>query len=58
MSDAAAKAARLPAALQPSPVYDDEIVDWDCSFDDPPLPKESGRIEVVLRKDEIAPSPD
>ena len=43
--------------LQPTPVYEDEILDWDCSFDNPPPPKASGRIEVILRKAEIEPSP-
>ncbi len=41
---------------EPTPSYDDEVIDWDCSFDDPPAPKASGRIEVLLRRVEIEPS--
>ena len=48
--------ARL-APTQPTPVYEDEAIDWDCSFDNPPPPKKSGRIEVLLRQVEDEPSP-
>lgn len=46
-----------PNPPQPTPIYEDEVIDWDCSFDDPPPPQESGRIEVVLRRVEVEPSP-
>jgi hypothetical protein len=42
---------------QPTPVYEDEVIDWDCSFDDPPPPRDSGRIEAVVRRAKVEPSP-
>jgi len=44
-------------ASQPSPVYDDEILDWDCALEAPPPAQRTGRIEVTLRKAQSTPSP-
>ena len=50
--------AKLNAKLdEPTPVHDDEILDWDCALETPPPPRRSGRIEVTLRKVQISPSP-
>ena len=48
--------AKRIAASQPSPVHEDEILDWDCALETPPPPQRSGRIEVTLRRSESGPS--
>lgn len=41
----------------PSPVYEDEILDWDCALETPPRSRRSGTVNVVLRKAQSNPSP-
>ena len=48
--------AKRSAASEPSPVHEDEILDWECALETPPPPQRSGRIEVTLRRSEIGPS--
>jgi hypothetical protein len=40
----------------PSPLDNEEILDWDCALETPPPPNHSGKIEVVLRKVTFHPS--
>ena len=42
---------------QPSPVFGDEILDWDCALETPPPAQRTGRIQVDLRKAQTGPSP-
>ena len=56
MSDSTLTSKARSIDPQPSRVHDDELLDWDCSFDNPPPPKNSGRIEVILRKVDLGPS--
>ena len=53
---APAKADSMPSG-QPSPVFEDEILNWDCALEIAPPPARSGRIEVMLRRVEAGPSP-
>jgi hypothetical protein len=48
---------KLASASQPSPVFGDEILDWDCALETPPPAQRTGRIEVDLRKAQTGPSP-
>src|SRR5271165_1090976 len=57
-SQGAAPKLKQPADKnQPAPVFEDEILDWDCALEVPPPSQRSGRIEVILRKLETEPSP-